>query len=285
MKSTDLYNRLEQDFVTHGISEGTWYDWLSGAHAHISEEFKRRCIGLMCDFAQEISAVYTAVFPSDAVLEKILADGTRGAMLFLHHPATWDLSKDPDTAFYEINPGLLARLKERHVSLFNFHAPLDNFGEYSTSKTLADALGVKIKKPFAEYHGGMCGVIGTTECKNIHALLEKYAQTVGHETKLYQYGDSEIPAGRVAIVAGGGCDEDVLTGAIEVGANVLITGVSLMNKYTAAAHELAKSQKINIIGGTHYSSEKFACIAMCRYFEKLGLAAEFIPDAPCMEDL
>jgi len=39
------------------------------------------------------------------------------------------------------------------------------------------------------------------------------------------------------------------------------------------------------MGGTHYSSEKFACIAMCKDFEKLGLGSEFIADTPSFEDL
>ena len=42
---------------------------------------------------------------------------------------------------------------------------------------------------------------------------------------------------------------------------------------------------LNLIGGTHYSSEKFACMAVCEYFSKLGLQAEFVEDIPCFEDL
>ena len=54
---------------------------------------------------------------------------------------------------------------------------------------------------------------------------------------------------------------------------------------SAATHELEKNSRINVIGGTHYSSEKFACIEMCKYFNKLGLEAEFIEDEPCFEDM
>jgi hypothetical protein len=39
------------------------------------------------------------------------------------------------------------------------------------------------------------------------------------------------------------------------------------------------------LGGTHYSTEKFACMAMTKYFEKLGLPSEFIEDAPGLADL
>ena len=50
-------------------------------------------------------------------------------------------------------------------------------------------------------------------------------------------------------------------------------------------HEFEKENKINIIGGTHYSTEKFACIALSEYFEKIGLTCEFIEDHPILEDI
>jgi putative NIF3 family GTP cyclohydrolase 1 type 2 len=206
-------------------------------------------------------------------------------MVFLHHPAVWDASKDSDNAFYQINVNLLEALKERRISLFNFHVPLDHFGVYATSKTLAERLGISIDGTFAEYYGAQCGVIGTTDCKNVQELSEKYAQTVGHKTKLYQYGESAISAEKVAVAAGGGTDTFVLSELVEKGIDVLITGVTLDNKYTRAAHEMARENAINILGGTHYSSEKFAWMEVCKYFDGLGLPATFVEDAPCFEDM
>jgi len=39
------------------------------------------------------------------------------------------------------------------------------------------------------------------------------------------------------------------------------------------------------LGGTHYSTEKFACKKMCKYFEEKGLPARFIEGEPVMADL
>ena len=181
--------------------------------------------------------------------------------------------------------GLLKKLKERSISLFNFHYPLDNFGEYSTSKTLAEAIGLTIEKPFAKFGGAMCGVIATTDCKDIHELKAKYAEAVGHETKLYQYGTDEITGSRAGVCAGGGNNAETVKELIDSGINVLISGLSLKNKYSEEAHKLEEENKINLIGGTHHSSEKFACLAVCKYFEKLGLESEFIEDEPCFADL
>ena len=285
MNAMDLYNQLEQDFVKSGMKEN-WYDEsMVEIEEYICDNFKQRSMGLLCDFAQEINKVYTAVFPSDKVLMKILEDNICDAMLFLHHPMDWDLRKDPDTVFYVPNPKLLRQLRERRISLFNFHYPLDNYSEYSNSKALTEAIGIVAEKPFAEYSGALCGVIGTTDCKDIHELNSKYSQAVGHETKLYLYGESVIFNNRVAIVAGGGNDTDAVNEVIDNGINVLISGLSLNNKYSSVAHELEKEHGINLLGGTHYSSEKFGCIAMCEYFRVLGLFSEFIHDAPCFEDL
>jgi len=285
MNAIDLYNQLEKDFVKPGMKED-WYDEsMVEIEEYICHNFKQRSMGLLCDFAQEINKVYTAVFPSDQTLMKILKNNVCDAMLFLHHPMDWDLSKNPNKAFYIMNSELLRQLRERRISLFNFHYPLDNYSDYSNSKTLAEAIGIMIEKPFAEFSGALCGVIGTIDCKDVYVLNAKYSQAVGHETKLYQYGDSKIINNRVAVVAGGGNDTSVVNEVIENGVNVLISGLSVNNKYSLAAHELEKENNINLLGGTHYSSEKFGCIAMCDYFKKLGLPSEFIDDSPCFEDL
>ena len=285
MKAVNLYAQLEKDFILPEITED-WYDnEMSVNDEYICDNFKQRSLGLLCDFASEINKVYTAVFPSDKALTKILNDKINNAMLFLHHPLAWDLSKDPNVAFYQINAELLKKLKERNVSLFNYHLPLDNFNEYATTKTLADALQIKILRPYNNYNGALCGIIGTTECKTIQELQNKFTQVVGHETKLYQYGESVIKDGIVSLCAGGGNSYDTIEDLLKEGANVHITGISVKNIYSEKSHELEKENKINLLGGTHYSSEKFACIAMCDYFAKLGLETEFIVDVPCLEDL
>jgi len=106
-----------------------------------------------------------------------------------------------------------------------------------------------------------------------------------HETKLYQYGSDEILNHTVGICAGGGNDEQVVKELIEKGINMLITGITRVNEYSKVAHQLEKENNINLLGGTHYSSEKFACIEMCKYFSKLGIPSEFVDDIPCFEDL
>ena len=282
MLAKEIYTRLDSDFIKPEISDD-WYRYMSELEPFICDNFKNRDMGLVCDFTETINRVYTAVFPSENVFRKVL-ENTDKAMLFLHHASIWDLKKS-SVGFYLMDASLLEMLRKKNISLYCLHYPLDNYSDYSTSKTLADALNIDIIRPFANYSGAACGVIGKTKYKTVNELQRKYSEAVGHETKLYQYGDSKILNNMVAVCAGGGNQGFVIQELIENNIKALITGITLKNEHSAEAHELARSNQINLFGGTHYSSEKFACIAMCNYFSELGLPAEFIEDDPCYEDM
>ena len=63
-----------------------------------------------------------------------------------------------------------------------------------------------------------------------------------------------------------------------------ITGVT--NKaMTEKAHLFAKQNNINIIGATHYSTEKFACMKMVAFFNKVGIQSCFVEDNAVLEDI
>ncbi|MCB2291916.1 Nif3-like dinuclear metal center hexameric protein, partial [Clostridium sp. CS001] len=159
MKSTELYNQLEKDFIFKELIDD-WAGYMHELEEYLSTNFKERSMGLVCDFSDEINKVYSAVFPTQEVMQKIVDEGETDAMLFLHHPSIWDI-RNP-IPFYQMDKALLEKFRENRVSIYNLHVPLDNFSEYSTSRTLADALDVEIEKPFAKYRGALCGVIGKT---------------------------------------------------------------------------------------------------------------------------
>ena len=282
MKAVELYERLERDFVNNNMRD-EWAKYMGEIGDYLSVNFKERSMGLVCDFAEEIKKVCTAVFPSDDIMRKIIDDGIKDAMLFVHHPSIWDIRSTP--IFQQMKRELLDKFRENRISIFNYHVPLDNFGGYSTSKTLADALDIEIEKPFAQYYGGLAGIIGKTKCKTVKELNNKFSQVAGHETKIYLYGDDDIKSGRVAVVAGGGNDIDTVSEMIENKVNLLITGITAKSEYSSEIHKFEQENRINILGGTHYSTEKFACIKMCGYFNKLGLESIFLEDEPIFEDM
>jgi len=283
MKAIQLYQHLEKDFITPEMSD-KWAQHMDSVDDFLSENFKKRSMGLVCDFITEINKVYTSVFPSRKVMQRILDDGTQDAMLFVHHPSIWDIRKAPEV-FQQMDRELLQQFKDRRISIYNLHVPLDNFGEYSTSVTLAKALGIKPGKPFAPYFGSLCGVFGKTTLATVQDLKRRFRNVVGHEVSLYNYGDNEIKNRTVSIVAGGGNEVNILEDIVKAGVNAFITGITAKNDYSQKAHKFAEKYRINILGGTHYSTEKFACISMVDYFKKIGLPSEFIEDNPVMEDM
>jgi len=130
----------------------------------------------------------------------------------------------------------------------------------------------------------LCGVLGSTNTDKITDIKSVFEKAVGHKIKLYKYGDSKIKNKKVALVAGGGNDLETLE-KIPKDCNLFITGITLKNDHSKKAHEYLKKNKINLLGGTHYSTEKFSCIAMVEYFKKQGLPSEFIEGTPILEDM
>jgi len=283
MKAKELYQKLDKDFDLDNCRD----DWSEmELNDFISENFRKRFMGVVLDNTQDVKRVYTAVFPTDNVLKKILNSGEADVLLFTHHPMIWDITKTP--VFININPDLLPKLKERRISLYTLHVPLDRNGEYSTTVNLAKALEIIPEKEFREYFGSDIGIIGKTKLKTVEELTDKIKQVVGYEVKLYRYGVKEIKDGKVALVAGGGNDPETIPQIAEFGINTFVTGITKPNKdYSPSiqAHALLKKFRINLIGTTHYSTEKFACIAMVEYFKNLGLPCEFIEGKSGLEDM
>jgi putative NIF3 family GTP cyclohydrolase 1 type 2 len=283
MKALELYTQLEKDFITPALSD-EWFKYMQPLADFICDNYKKRSMGLVCDNAAEIHKVYTAVFPSDDVMQYILDKDEQDAMLFIHHPSIWDLTKAP-SIFQLMDTKILEKFKERRIAIYNLHVPLDNYSEYSTSVTLAKVLELTNLKPFYEYYGSLAVVYGTTALNTAREMREKFTAVLGHRTSLYLYGSHDIRNSMVAVAAGGGNIADLHEILAEDGVNLLVTGVTLDSPFSHQAHEVAREKKINLLGGTHYSTEKPACQAMCGYFKKLGLPSEFIEGKPGFEDL
>jgi len=280
MRADKLYKNLDIDFDLDSCQD----DWADmDYNEYISENFKNRYMGILLDNSEEIDSVYTAVFPSNNVLNKILELNKENTLLFTHHPMIWDIRNTP--VFQNIDREFLPKLKQMKTSIYSLHVPLDKNGEYSTTSNLAKALEIAPEGEFYEYFGVRVGVFGKTKLNTPEELANKLSTVVGHKTKLWKYGSDSITEQKVALVAGGGNNLEGIEQIIELGINTYVTGITANNEFSKEVHEFEKKHKINLIGGTHYSTEKFACMSICKYFEDLGLGCEFINDNPVLEDL
>jgi len=243
--------------------------------------------GLVLDFTSEIERVYTAVFPSESVLHKILESDVKDALLFTHHPMIWETPSE-GFPFKNVPSKYIEEMKERGISYYAIHLPLDKNGPYSTGMSLAKGLGIEPVGEFAEFNNIMVGVIGKTECKSIHELAATVKDAVGHDVKLWNYGTDQIPNQKVAVVGGGGNYPQIAEELGESDIRTYITGVTMkIPSYEPSLifHDICKTHGINVIGATHYSTEKFACIAIQKFFDKMGLHSEFVNDEPSFNDL
>lgn len=280
MNAKELYKKLDHDFELDLCKD----DWRMDFNEYISDNFKKRHMGVLLDNSKEIKTVYTAVFPSDKVLKEILESGENNILLFTHHPMIWDIRKAPKI-FSNINCNLLPILKIRRISIYTLHVPLDKNGTYSTTMNLANALEIKPEGEFFEYFGVKVGIYGTTELDTPEELTEKLSSVIGHKAKLWKYGLDEIKNHKVALAAGGGNMVEIIKEVVDLNINTYVTGITVLNDFSRNVHEFEKENGINLIGGTHYSTEKFACMAMCNYFINVGLPCKFIEDHPVLEDI
>jgi putative NIF3 family GTP cyclohydrolase 1 type 2 len=284
MESSQLYAQIERDFdLENARDEWSTLD-LGG---YINPAYRARWNGLLLDNAKSVECVYTAVFPDENVLEKVLSISEGSAMLFTHHPMIWDLTLR-GFPFRNIPSRFLHGLAERKISLYNLHTPLDANGPYSTSTSLARALDIQPIDEFFVYQGVKVGVIGVTPSRVVEEVAIRARMAVQHEVKVWNYGEPEICERKVAIVAGGGNYPEAIEEVAELGFNLYLTGVSLINEgYQPSVqfHEEAKTRGVNIIAATHHSTEKFACIAMTEYFRQLGLPSVFIEGENLKNDM
>ena len=284
MKAKELYERVGKDFEIDQYKD----DWsFVELNEFINPDFKKRYIGVMLDNADEIEKVYTSTFPDTAVLDNILGRNESDILFFSHHAMGYDPTLE-GFPFYNIPAEYLKELKQRRISFYVLHIPLDKNGPYSTAVSLAKALELAVESEFCEYLGCKVGVICKTSFARVGDFALHVQDVIGHQTKIRRYGDDRIRGRRVAIAAGGGCVDFVARELSALGVNTYLTGCTRpISSFepNMEFHRIARESKINVVGATHYSTEKYACMSMVEYFAGLGVEAAFVEGAPRMEDL
>lgn len=240
--------------------------------------------GLQYHNTEIIKKVYTSTFASPSVFEEILRRNEHNVMLFSHHPVPpRPTENDP---YPKIPEELKKRLKANEISFFAYHIPLDKSNFYSPSNTLGRALGLKPYGEFYIQNGSVLGALCEGAPERAEDFVINIEKALGHPVKLYPYGGEFIKGGRVAIMGGCARNTDVYDELRKKGINMMLTGVTNPAvSWTLDIHEEASKKSISLIGGTHYSTERFSPVAMLDFFKKLGLQGEFIAEAPNLTDM
>ncbi|MFW9813004.1 MAG: Nif3-like dinuclear metal center hexameric protein [Candidatus Thorarchaeota archaeon] len=284
MRAEDLYRILDDEFEVGKFEKEEW--GFSDTDEYVTNSFKETGKGVVLDNTKEIQKVYTAVFPDEPVLDNLIATDERDILLFTHHAAIWDSNME-GFPFRGIPDEYKEKMREHAISLYSIHIPLDKNGPYSTATSLTRAIGVEPEREFFEYEGVMAGIIGTTDCKTVSEMAKVVRDAVGHKVKTWEYGSSKIPNQKVAVIGGGGNFPEIAEELAATDVKMYVTGVTKKNPAWEPSfrfHEICDEHKINVVAGTHYSTEKFACIAMLKFFDSHGMSSEFVDGKPNFHD-
>lgn len=277
MDINEIKRQLDSYFEIEKYPDDGW-DFNRTSLNYFEKSFDKNKLGLMLRNSDSVEYVYTATFPDEKVLDQILSENKPHSLLFTHHPKIWDSSME-GSPFREISESYFQRLKDSKISIYALHTPLDKNGEYSTSCNLAKALDFEILSDFYKSRGIYKGVLCKCNFKTVYDLENYIRIQFQHDIGHFYNGDVDILNGKVGIVSGGGMIPGIIDEMHDLGINTYITGAILYNKVFKNSVDFcnkAKKDKINVIIGSHHTTEKYACLKMIDYFQQLHLPSTFI---------
>ena len=258
----------------HCYPEPYWRDYAEAG-------YEGRWNGLMVRGAADVERVATCVFPSDAIVASL----EPRTLLFSEHPL--DFADEP--GFLPLARASFETMRERGISFYHVHAPLDMHPEVSPSRLCARGAGLESLEEYFPIANGIPGgaaVIGDSRL-TVDGLAEAFRAYLGPEIKVHVLTPPRQAAERVAVAAGGGADRSILEASLERGCRTYVTRNAATNcrldfvqEQVRAFRALAEQEGVALIDAMHYGMEKPPQLAMAEWFTRRGLQAEFRPDGP-----
>jgi len=236
--------------------------------------------GLMFDFTEVIERVYCVVFTTPKMLSRLLEIADAPSLLFTHHPHDYHEDR---RGFDPFPQDYVRRLQQSRTSVYTIHTPLDVGLNISVSKSLAERLSLSDPMPFCEALGGHLGVAGWMGSDNLRTTADQVAYSLGIST--IDVFDNNGGSGLTAVVAGGGDQASILAEARELGCTRYVTGtvvhrwaLEFIQARNAEFHAAAREGRIDLIGASHYHTEKCALEDVAAYLRQHGVDATFLDD-------
>lgn len=287
MKLSTVVNALDEKFEVAKIKEDwSWaFDTLVPKN-RLVPKFLSSSAGLFIAPGDECQKIYASCFPSHYVLSEIERKGQKDVLLVVKHPFDWDGGK----GFLPFQADDVDMIKRLRINIYSVHTPIDKnrneAGLFSTAYGFAKAVGLKPHGEFGK-EGDLnpwmkIGVYGSVVEQDLQILVRSVSSRLKHEVKSWSF--NSMPVKKVGIVTGGGAQKRLIIEAKGLGIDTYITGVTKQNEWppsksmTEEFFATAKKFNINVIGASHYLTEKFALEFSMPYFSRLGVPAEFIED-------
>ncbi len=290
MNLNEFCRRLDEEFHVDSVIE-TWPLLAQGDPAFqkfAAPQFLTHGNGLLVQGEVQVAEVYTAVYPTPAVLEHVAGRAFPGSVLICHVPM-W---LDGRVGYVPPDPNGLAELSERGISLYILHAPLVWAPRLSTWRSLARTVGIEIDGEIMA-DGKPIGCYGKVDVEpHLAAIFDFSALLLRVEERL-DITNSQVAenldsvVGRVAVVPGDGASPILLEQADALGCQTYITGIldnpmpdPALRDRSAAFLALASTHAINLIGASQYATQAPGMRLLATWAQALGVSASFVPDAP-----
>ncbi|MEK6889706.1 MAG: Nif3-like dinuclear metal center hexameric protein [Nanoarchaeota archaeon] len=287
MELGKIVSKLDKDFDINSVNDDwEWmFDELFLEKSLASFRKTGKNTGLMIKNSDEVNKIYTAFSPSRYVLEEIMMKGIVNCLLIVKHPFDWDGRRNgPGFIFFKERDYQL--MEGMGVSIYSLHTPLDknkNNKVVSTAYAFAKILKLKVEDELASdivNPSLNLGLIGKVPEKKLNNLVKRLNGLLDYRVKVDRVNEF---VGKVAIVTGSGFIPEIVEKAKEKGVNTYITGVISPNasEYDKKTYKekFSKIRKmgLNIIGCSHYLTEKWTMLYSMPYFSDI-CKSEFIED-------
>lgn len=237
------------------------YDWKT----IFEEEFVQLFNGLMIRGSTNLEKVFLAVFPTDYVLEKFIKDSNEGDLLFMHHPLLMECG-DPEgnwgKGFLPIKEEYIKQIKEKKLSVYTCHIPMDCHKQLGTNVAIAKALKANVieRNSLSEMNNDFimyCNIEKTNTSSLVSSLKQIFNIPYVDFEGIHLH---EIH--KIAIVAGCGDVVDWMEEAERNGVQAYISGeihCHINNDYGNQkfnrVKDYASRTSMSLIGVSHSASE------------------------------
>jgi putative NIF3 family GTP cyclohydrolase 1 type 2 len=270
----EIVNKLDNELNIKSFGKDTAfsrfipdvYDPLKFDWKNVFEnDFTKLFNGLMLKGASEIRSVFLAVFPTDYVLERFIKESNEGDLLFMHHPLLMECG-DPNgkwgKGFVPIKEEYIKKIKDKNLSVYTCHVPLDYHKQLGTSVAIAKVLNANIVDGFLPNDSGNNLVLVCNIEKTNTDALEQSLKEIFELPYVDFEGKRLNNIRKIAIVAGCGDKVDWMKEAEAKGVQAYITGeihCHIDNNYGKLKYKnminYAKNTSMSLMGVSHSASE------------------------------
>ena len=265
---TELNNFFELTKLKKDPAMSKFFPMVYKKHVNELESYEKLFLqsfnGLLIKGSDNVRTVFTSTFPHDQILEDFINKSVEGDLLFLHHPIPLECGNPKGKlgrGFLRNNFNLIKKIKDKKLSVYACHAPLDYNPHISTNRAIAESLNGKIEETFLPYGNGDAGLIVSIEEQSTSQLISKLKKIFDIPYVDFA-GKMLSKINKIGIVAGGGDEAIYSQLCIKKGAQGFITGEIFSNQTSKWAKEnnatlkkYVKSVPISLIGVSNSASE------------------------------